>query len=246
MPTIRDQAVCIRHWDYSETSQTVGLFTREHAIVRGLAKGAKREKGNFSGGIDLLTAGEVVAIVKPGRDLATLTQWHVQRTFRILRSDLVANRTAWYMADLVHHMLRDHEPSPELYDALLAALEGLEGPGGPELALLRFQWRLLVETGYRPELDTDAETRRPVVAGAATLAFSAREGGVVADTGAADRWRVRSETIELLRRLDDDPPPAAERTTVERANRLLAAYLREILGVELPTVRVRFPSLATG
>ncbi|MHC4990131.1 MAG: DNA repair protein RecO, partial [Planctomycetota bacterium] len=69
MPTIQDQAVCIRHWDFSETSQTVSLLSREHGVIRGLAKGAKREKGTFSGGIDLLTVGEVVAITKRGREL---------------------------------------------------------------------------------------------------------------------------------------------------------------------------------
>ncbi|MCH7602254.1 MAG: recombination protein O N-terminal domain-containing protein, partial [Planctomycetes bacterium] len=62
MPTISDYAICIRRWDFSETSQTVSLFTRESGIIRGLAKGAKREKGNFSGGFDLLTLGQVVAI----------------------------------------------------------------------------------------------------------------------------------------------------------------------------------------
>ena len=42
MPTISDYAICIRRWDFSETSQTVSLFTRESGIIRGLAKGAKR------------------------------------------------------------------------------------------------------------------------------------------------------------------------------------------------------------
>ncbi|HAC09503.1 MAG TPA: DNA repair protein RecO, partial [Phycisphaerales bacterium] len=53
MPTIRDEAVCVRHWDFSETSQTVSLFLRDHGLVRGLAKGARRERGSFSGGFDL-------------------------------------------------------------------------------------------------------------------------------------------------------------------------------------------------
>ena len=55
MPAQHDQAICIRHWDYSETSQTVGLFGRTLGCFRGLAKGARRERGSFSGGLDLLT-----------------------------------------------------------------------------------------------------------------------------------------------------------------------------------------------
>ena len=110
MPTISDYAICIRRWDFSETSQTVSLFTRESGIIRGLAKGAKREKGKFSGGFDLLTLGQVVAIVKPGRDLATLTEWDLQDTNRHLRANLRVNKTALYIADLIHHMLTDHDP----------------------------------------------------------------------------------------------------------------------------------------
>ena len=75
MATIRDQAVCVRQWDFSETSQTVSLFCREQGMIRGLAKGSRRERSSFSGGFDLFTRGEIVAIVKPGRDLATLTEW---------------------------------------------------------------------------------------------------------------------------------------------------------------------------
>ena len=42
MPTITDNAICIRRWDYSETSQTVSLLLRNHGVIRGLVKGAKR------------------------------------------------------------------------------------------------------------------------------------------------------------------------------------------------------------
>jgi hypothetical protein len=60
VPNLIDEALCIRQWDWSETSQTVSLFCRTHGIVRGLAKGARRERSSFSGGIDLLARGEIV------------------------------------------------------------------------------------------------------------------------------------------------------------------------------------------
>lgn len=244
MPPLSDQAVCIRHWDFSESSQTVSLFTREHGILRGLAKGSKREKGAFSGGIDLLTRGQVVAIVKPGRDLATLTEWHLEDGFWILRNHLGANRAGLYMADLIHHMVTDHDPHPALFDALVAALEGLGEPSRIPAALLGLQWAVLRETGYRPQLDLDAETRAALPAGARTLAFSARAGGVVADTGGLDRWRVRAGTIDLLRDLAAGTIPGPdEHVGIDRANRLLAAYLRELIGSEPPAMRWAFGSM---
>jgi len=244
MPTISDTAVCIRRWDFSETSQTVSLFTREHGIIRGLAKGAKREKGSFSGGLDVLTRGHVVAIVKPGRELATLTEWHLQETYRVLRQRLDANRAGLYMADLVHHMLTDQDPHPPLFDALVGALGEMTDSSKIETALLMLQWRVLEESGYRPELERDAETGRPLPEEAEALAFSARAGGVVVSPTGSDHWRVRRTTISLLRALSEGRPlEGSDAEVVRRANRLLAVYCRELIGAELPTVRWAFSDL---
>lgn len=250
MATIKDTAICVRHWDFSETSQTVGLFTREHGMIRGIAKGAKREKSDFSGGIDVLTRGEVVAISKPGRDLATLTRWSLDEIFPAVRINLAANRAAIYMADLVHHMLTDSDPHPELFDALVDALRALNTPLQIDAALLRLQWQVLRETGYQPELNHDALTNQPLAEDDSILAFSSTAGGLVADTGERDRWRVRRDTIELLRAIErqhdspdtpdlPDVPPA----TVDRANRLLAAHFRELIGSEPASMRWAFSDL---
>lgn len=246
MPTIKDHAICLRHWDFSETSQTVSLFLREHGVMRGLAKGAKRERGRFSGGIDVLTAGEVVAIVKPGRPLATLTDWLLRTAWTIVRRDITANRIGLYAVDLVHQLLAEHDPHPRLFDALVQLLDDLQARTGPWHALLRYQWVLLSETGYEPQLGRMADTGEAVPAKTGTLGFSAAAGGVVADTGAADRWRVRVATIELIREAARGSDiSSADDANVQRANRLLAAYLREIIGDQPPAMRWLFPDLGS-
>lgn len=247
MPAFTDTAICIRRWDFSETSQTVSLFTREHGVIRGIAKGAKREKGNFSGGIDLLTRGQIVALARGGdvsrsggeSGLATLTNWNLEEVYRAIRSSLPANRAALYVADLLHHMLKEADPHPRLFDAFDEALLALADRDRIELTLLTMQWSILCETGYQPELHRNAETGAELPAKAATLAFSPGAGGIVDDVPGPDRWRVRMETIELLRAIaagsGDGTPVAAA-----RANRLLASYIREILGVEPPAMRWAF------
>ena len=248
MPTIKDHAICLRHWDFSETSQTVSLFLREHGIVRGLAKGAKRERGRFSGGIDVLTAGEVVALVKPGRPLATLTDWNLRTSWTIVRRDLSANRIGLYAVDLVHQLLAEHDPHPRLFDALMDLLDALQQRLDSWPALLQYQWVLLEETGYEPQLDefVDAEANeRAAIDKHATLGFSAAAGGIVQDTGGADRWRVRRTTIELIRTVarGGEIPSTIDDTDVQRGNRLLAAYLREVLGDEPHAMHWLFPDL---
>lgn len=239
VPTLTDEAVCVRHWDFSETSQTVSLFTRHHGMLRGLAKGAKRERGRFSGGIDLLTRGEVIALVKPGRELSTLTDWDLLETFRPLRERLDANRAGFYMAELVCRMIVDGAPHQRSHDAFVAALRALADPAAVDAALLRFQWSLLDDGGVRPRLETHD--------GAAPVAFSARDGGVVAASASAGAWPVRRETIQMLRLLAEEDridPPTGE--PVRRAARLLAAYIRELLGAEPSTMQAVFGEIAVG
>jgi DNA repair protein RecO len=288
--TITDQAIVIRQWDFSETSQTVSLFTRDHGVIRGLAKGARREKGSFSGGLDVLTGGQIVAIVKPGRELSTLTAWHVQQMYPAVRQSLAANRIGLYMADLVHHMIIDHDPHPAVFEALAAALERLNDAAGRDRSLLRFQWQLLQEAGYEPQVQVDAITGRELLQPAKNgwFSFSARAGGLVAedaeqlsdtaDSGPAadatiehDRsmmktfhghspqstrfhsergaimpriWKVRPDTVSVLRHVCRGEDFEGSPESISRANRLLAAYFREIIGSEPPAMRWAFSDLA--
>jgi DNA repair protein RecO (recombination protein O) len=239
VPAVIDQAVCIRRWDWSETSQTVSLFARDSGIIRGIAKGSRRERSPFSGGVEVLTRAEVSAIIKPSSDLATITAWDLQETFPALRRSLSAFYSGMYIADVVHHALHERDPHPALFDALLDALRALGDPATDGLAVLRFQWAALTETGYRPNLDRDAVADGPL-APARTVAFVPRLGGFTQDARSGDaadgRWRVRAETLDLLRRVADpsaaDGPAAPD--SAQRAARLLDAYFREILGRELP------------
>ncbi|MDG2029743.1 MAG: DNA repair protein RecO [Phycisphaerales bacterium] len=241
MATISDRAICIRHWDFSETSQTVSLFAREQGLIRGLAKGSRRERSNFSGGIDLMTLGDVVAIIKPTTELATITEWGLSKVWWTIRRNASANRVAYYFADCVGRMLEKGDPHPGIFDGLVGTLDAMEDGMGEDEALLRFQWILLLDTGYRPKIDLPADSSEE------TLAFSAKDGGLVAPESMTGLWRVRRSTVDLLDHFassNELPPDGAE--TVRRASRLLAAYLREIMGVEPSTMKLVFPDLAGG
>lgn len=248
VPTIKDEAVCIRHWDWSETSQTVSLFARETGVLRAVAKGSKRENARFSGGLEVLTRGLAIAIVKPGEGLATLTAWDLLETFPAVRRSLPAFYAGMYLADLVHHAVRDSDPHPLLYDAMLTALRDLADPDGPGRAVLRFEWWALIETGFKPEVARDVRTGGELPE-AESYAFVPGLGGLVSDPAAAPgAWMVRRGTVELLRALDSGafsaPGPAAPSgKTILRAARLLAAYWREVLGLEPPSMRAYFEAV---
>ena len=249
---MRDEGVCVRLWDWSETSQTVSVFTREAGLVRGIAKGAKREKGSFSGGFELLTRGELCAIVKGGGRLATFTEWDLREVYPGLRKALSAYYAASYAADLVQHFFDEHDPHPELYDALAAVLSefGSDDAAFDARVLLEFQWSLLREAGYRPDLgegDPGAGSGATRSAdGVSRVLFSAEAGGVVAADRSGKAWGVRPATLEVLRDLSRSGRAAGGVAPVRRANRLLAAYIRATLDREPPSMRFLFGSDPAG
>jgi DNA repair protein RecO (recombination protein O) len=240
VPTVSDHAVCVRRLDWSETSQIVVLMCLEHGKVSATAKGAKRQTpstlAKFSGGVDLLAVAGVVMILKPGQDMANLIEWDLTEPNFHLRQDLEAHRLSMYAADLVHHLIQDHDPHPNSYFALVEFLAALVEQADRAIALLRFQWALIRDLGFRPILDRDAQTGEDL-SQSETYAFSATAGGVVADVGGVDRWRVRAETVHLLREIDAGEATDASGETTERANRLLCVYLRSILDRQLPTMQ---------
>lgn len=234
MPTLIDQAIVLRQWEFSETSQTVALLTRAHGRLKGLAKGARREKGTFGGGFELLTRGEIVAIAKPTTELATLTEWDLQEVFWPVRQGLWAHRAGLYFADLAFHAIIDADPHPGLFDSMVCALRALSAAAETWQEVARFQWALLVEIGLQPRLGSAADRARGGV-----YLFDPRAGGVGAPTSdETEVWRVRQATIELLRGLESETQesePLADSETAQRAAKLLSEYLRVVLDRELPT-----------
>lgn len=235
MPLLRDDALCIRLWDFSETSQTVSLFTREHGVLRGLAKGSKRADARFSGGFDLLCRGDVQAIVKTSGALATLTAWDLTRVYSSLRTNLRSHLAGMVIADVLHLAVRDNDPHPALFDAAVNELEAIDRGDDPAAVCVSMLMVALVEAGYRPELHHDVADRGSPLPDASTYAFSSRLGGLTRDPGVdAERlslWRVRAETVDVLRavqRGDRAALIAAPRPASLRALRLLSDYLNAV------------------
>lgn len=71
------------------------------------------------------------------------------------------------------------------------------------------------------------------------VAFSSSLGGVLPDTGGQDHVRVRRETVQLLRMVDEveQPLQPVSPECLDRACRLLGHYLRDLIGSESAAMR---------
>lgn len=156
MALMNDRAICVRTFDYSETSQILWLFTQDHGLMRVIAKGARRMTkagaSSFDGGVDLLDEGSCVFTDRIEKDLNTLTAWKLVDGHQPLRRSQRALYLALYAAEIVGNVFEARDPHPNVFERLAATLKLLETQSLEEAALA-LVLDLLDESGYMPSLD---------------------------------------------------------------------------------------------
>ena len=246
MPLVHDRCVCLRKTEYSESSQILTLFAREHGITRVIAKGAHRRTkagaSKFDGGIDLLDVGVAVLLHEPARELAPLTEWGLTEGHLELRNSLRGIYLGLYGAELITKLFEEHDPHPDLFDCLERTLPELGTPRREE-AFLAFELDLLRESGYLAELfqcascGAAADDRGPAY-------FSASLGGTVCrncQAATPDRNEIDVRLLRLLQSLARLPRsnghprrlPQLTRHQTDPINRIFADHVQHTLGKAL-------------
>ena len=164
-------AFVLHHWDWSETSLILDLFTREQGRVAVVAKGAKRPYSQLRA-VLLPYQRLNVALVRPrgsdsggeGSDIVTLRSAEYAGGAPLLPSTQLL--TGFYLNELLLKLLARQDPHERLFDAYADALATLAqaAPGDEELALRAFELVLLRETGVLPDLGRSTLTQSPVLA----------------------------------------------------------------------------------
>ncbi len=178
MAIVRDRAVALRRFEYSETSQVLVLLTREHGKVRVLARGVKRStKQRFAAAVDVLDVGAVALTERRGSGdgLSTLTEWKQLPCHGGLRERLDRIHGAQYAAEITAMLTEDWDAHPALFDALSGLLSALSVATDVPPRVVAYQCMLLDEVGLWPRFDACVLCGRP---GDLTT-FSSLEGGAV-------------------------------------------------------------------
>lgn len=156
MPIVRDRALCLRKFEYSETSQILTLFGRSAGLVRVIAKGAHRRTkagySKFDGGVDMLDLGDAVWIEHTSRELSTLTEWKQLSGNLSLRRSLRAMVLAQLIAEVIPLLLAEHDPHPQMFLRTRVTLPLLSSDRGEE-QFLSLLLDVIQGAGFLPELN---------------------------------------------------------------------------------------------
>ena len=250
----KDQAICIRTVDYSETSQVVTFFTKATGKINAIAKGSKRPKSAFGGPIELLAHGRIVFCDSSGEKLATLTEFESaagtagpapRGTWGLLRNDLFALNCCLFAAELLNLLTDEHDPHPGLFDSFLQFLHDAQDAGDKSetmALLILFQLALLKEVGLQPILSHCANCKTSIEHRASSIEhrassiehqvyFSSSANGLICrdcEPASQDKFKLSRDAaaaLANLRLLAESP----QKTLLE-IERLLAHHFTELTG----------------
>lgn len=136
---------------WRESSLWVELFSRSYGRVAVLARSARTRQSELRG--VLVPFVPMSASWYGSQELKTLHRaewlggWR-QPQGRALFSGL-------YVNELVYKLTAREDPHPALYDALHAVMQTIANEANHVAALRRFEWTLLTELGFAPDLQQD-------------------------------------------------------------------------------------------
>lgn len=174
----RTEAVVLRRMDLGEADRILTFFTPDRGKLRAVANGVRRPGSRKAGHLEPFMRTRL--LLAKGRQLDVVTQAESVESFPAVTADLERLGAAAYLVELIDRFGVEELGSDAMYDLLLAALRQLNS-GEPLQPLTRYyEFRLLDQVGFRPELQRCVNCGKPLEP--QDQYFSAGEGGVLCPT----------------------------------------------------------------
>ena len=157
MPLYSDEAIVLRTRKLAEADRIITLLTRQHGVVRAVARGVRRTSSKFGSRLEPFTHVDLQLAV--GRNLDTVTQAVTRDPFgAAISADYDRYTAASVMLETSEHLVaEEREPSVQQYLLLVGGLRAMtSGERRPGDVLDSFLLRSLAVAGYAPSFDACA------------------------------------------------------------------------------------------
>lgn len=188
MPLVKATAIVLKSRKWGEADRIVTFYAKTLGKIRGVARGARRQKSRFGAALEPFTLCRLNLFEKAGDSLFRISHVDLVTSFQSLREDLDLMASAARMVNVVTAVTPDGDPDPLVFETLEQGLASLHQSGDPAFTALLFQIRLLGLTGFRPQTDHCVACGKTQPGG--DPQFSPTAGGLVCLRCAA-RQRVR-------------------------------------------------------
>ncbi len=154
MPLYTDEAIVLRTRKLAEADRIITLLTRQHGVIRAVAKGVRRTSSKFGSRLEPFT--HVDLQLAEGRNLDTITQAVTKAPFgESISADYDRYTAASVMVETAERLVaEEREPSVQQYLLLIGGLRAMaSGEYRPSDVMDSFILRSLAVAGYAPSFD---------------------------------------------------------------------------------------------
>jgi DNA repair protein RecO (recombination protein O) len=124
---IRDsEAIVLRTFKLSEADKIVVCLTKTYGLIRGVAKGARRLKSRFGASLEPFSLIKVSFIEKEGRELVTLTQTEIVRSYFSLARLDETYAGLEYLSELAIEFAPPNHPDERFFRMVTSCVEAVE------------------------------------------------------------------------------------------------------------------------
>lgn len=238
------EAMVLSVRDMGEADRLAVLFSRDRGKITAAAYGARRPRSRLAGAVQSFA--QVDISMMSGKNLDTIGQCEVKRSFRELREDITLMTYAAFLAELVSELWPDRSSDPSAYDVLVGAF-GLLSERNPRLVALAGAWQLLALAGFHPEYERCVSCGHVL---AMPAFFDACAGGAVCSGCEHSSLQPMDDAVcglvDKLLNINWKQPPQFKVTgsTLLQAEKMLIEFISH--RIERPLKSVRFIQMMKG
>jgi len=165
MPVYTSEALILRTYKLGEADRIVVFLTRDRGKKRGVAKGARRAKSKFTGGLEPMTRADVAYYEREQRDLVRINYVETTRSPLAARTSDALGHVG-YFAELIDEWSPEAQVDERLF-RLGSSVTDAIAAGAPVEQLARyFEYWILRLQGVYPVLTACPGCGEPLTTGA--------------------------------------------------------------------------------
>lgn len=152
MGLVETEGLVLKSYSLAEADKIVVLLTQNEGLVRGVAKGAKRLKSRFGGGLEPFSIVQITYFQKEERELVSISQIELVKSYFEKASDPEFFEKFAYLVELLVEFAPPHDPNENLYRMAKVCLEtASENPQNLDATVVYFELWILRLGGYLPD-----------------------------------------------------------------------------------------------
>ena len=152
MSLIETESLVIKTYNLAEADRIVVFLTHDHGVVRGVARGAKRLKSRFGGGLEPFSVVRLTYFQKESAELVSIRQLDLVESYFAAAAQPAFLQKFSYLSELLLAVTPPHDPNKDLYRMFKACIEtAAEHAESLNSIELYFELWLLRLGGYLPD-----------------------------------------------------------------------------------------------